>query len=115
MKIVTYKQLCKEPVNTIFATLNKMNEMGELFVIKENEDGCQLLYSPLGDAAKTGTEEIEFASNCFNRKDGAFVVFTKEELEAYVSKLMGIIAPQVQSFVDKVVDAVAQNTEAAEG
>jgi hypothetical protein len=109
MKILTYKQLCKEPADTMFATLNKMNEMSEVFIIGAYPDGRKYLYSPLAEVSKMGVNEIEFDSNCFNRRDGTYVVFTKEEVEAYVSKLMGMIAPQVQTFIDTVADAVVDS------
>jgi hypothetical protein len=91
MKILTYKQLCKEPTDTIFATLNKKNELSEPYVIGRYPDDRKFLYSPLADVAKTGTNEIEFDSNCFNRLTGVFVVFTKEEVQSYVDKLAGLL------------------------
>jgi hypothetical protein len=109
MKILNYKQLCKEPADTMFATLNKMNELSEVFIVGEYPDGRKFLYSPLADVSKMGMNEIEFDSNCFNRRDGTFVVFTKEEVEAYVSKLMGLLAPQVQTFIDTVAEAVVED------
>lgn len=92
MKLLNYKQLCKEPADTMFATLNKMNEMSEVFIVGEYPDGRKFIYSPLAEVAKLGVNEIEFDSNCFNRRDGTFVVFTKDELEAYVSKLFGLLS-----------------------
>lgn len=109
MKILNYKQLCKEPADTMFATLNKMNEMGEVFIIGEYPDERKFIYSPMAEVSKLGVNEIEFDSNCFNRRDGVFVVFTKEEIEAYVSKLMGMVSFAANSFLSTLKDVVKMN------
>jgi hypothetical protein len=54
-------------------------------------DGPKFIYSPLADVATTGTSEIEFDSNCFNRRDDAFIVFTKEEMQGFVDKMKGVL------------------------
>jgi hypothetical protein len=99
MKVINYKQLCKEPADTMFATLNKMNELGEVLIIGRYPDDRKFLYSPISDVSKLGTNEIEFDENCFNRKEGTFVVFTQEEIGAYVNKLMGMLSFAANSFL----------------
>lgn len=113
MKVITYKQLCKEQSGTMFATLNKMNEMSEIFVIGRYPDDRKYLYSPLSDATAPEAGEIEFDSNCFNRRDGTFLVFTKDEVEAYVLKLMKLLAPSMQSWVDTLKNLVEQQAPQA--
>lgn len=116
MKILNYKQLCKEPADTMFATLNKMNELSEVFIVGEYPDGRKFIYSPLSEVAKLGVNEIEFDSNCFNRRDGIFVIFTQEEIGAYVNKLMGMLSFAANSFLTtlkETVDAASPATTCA--
>lgn len=106
MKVITYKQLCKEQSGTMFATLNKMNEMGEIFVIGRYADDRKYLYSPLADVTNPATNEIEFDSNCFNRRDGVFVAFTQEEIHAYVQKLFALLPMATRQYLDQLKAAV---------
>lgn len=90
MKVLNYKQLCKAPADTLFATLNKMNELGEVLVLGEYPDGRRFIYSPLADVSSAGTKEVEFDENAFNRA-GTFVVFEKAEIKAMCEKFQGIV------------------------
>jgi hypothetical protein len=81
MKVLNYKQLCKEPVGTTFATLNKMNELSELFIILVDDTQRKLLSAPLTD------KQIDFDENTFNRTSGAFMVFNTADLTSYIERL----------------------------
>lgn len=93
MKIVDYKKLAKLPADALFATINKMNELGEVLVLGQYPDGRRFIYSPLADVSSAGNKEIDFDDNAFNRT-GSFVVFEKAEIERMCEKFMGIVAPQ---------------------
>jgi hypothetical protein len=90
MKIIDYKKLAKSPADTLFATINKMNELGEVLVLGEYPDGRRFIYSPLADVSCAGNKEIDFDDNAFNRA-GMFVVFEMAEVKAMCEKFMGIV------------------------
>ncbi len=93
MKTVDYKKLVKLPADTMFSTISRMNELGEVLVIGEYPDGHRFIYSPLADAGGAGNREIDFDDNGFNRA-GSFVVWEVAELAGFVEKLQGIIEPE---------------------
>jgi hypothetical protein len=90
MKVINYKQLCKAPIDTLFSTINKMNELGEILVLGEYPDGRRFIYSPVADVSSMiASKEIDFDENSFNRA-GSFIVWEHSEISAFCEKLKGI-------------------------
>jgi hypothetical protein len=90
MKVINYKQLQALPKDTLFSTLSKMNELGELWVIGVYISGTKFIYSPAADAGQTGRQEVEFNDNTFNRQ-GSFILWTRAEVQNFVLKVQGVL------------------------
>lgn len=116
MKIIDYKKLVKLPADSLFSTINKMNELGEVLVVGEYPDGRRFIYSPLGDVSHAGSREIDFDENTFNRT-GSFVLYEPQEIQGMIEKLEGILdfAPeQVSSEASSVKSVVLKPESTAE-
>lgn len=90
MKVISYQQLRKLPPDTFFSTLSGDNELGELWLTGEYPWGGRFVYSAMSDVSGAGRTEVDFEDNTFDRKSH-FVVWAKEELEAFIEKVQGIL------------------------
>ncbi|WP_144106566.1 hypothetical protein [Paraburkholderia sp. BCC1886] len=90
MRVVDYKQLCKLPDGSFIATINKMNETGELLLIDTDDNGERVLYSPRSDIDRLGQSVLRFEENLFSR-NGRFKVYTEEDVREYRERLLNAL------------------------